>query len=315
MPQGGQNQSLDLLGTGLNGARQVQVARGQDQINAISVTSNDNRVHAKFNVPDNAATGGPGWDVTVTDGQGRTFRLPAAVTIVVNDATGKGVGQSGAAPQSGPNSAGSATQAAGPTALAALRDKLETEKVNIAALQSVDKGAVLPSPPDATLAELNQWLTAADALAKGPADASAAAAAVQGGTALLEKVQNAGLPGALADVISVLRRVGMVAGPAVAGIPAGPVGIVLGVLSGLISLAADQQKFNAAKAALLNTPFDSAAPPPMPTRDMATSSSMAPCSPTPRPTRRWRSCRPRSSGGVASRYPGTRSRRHSWPIR
>ena len=269
LPQGGRDQSLDLLGTGLNGARQVQVTRGQDQINAISVTSNDNRVHAKFNVPDNAVAGGPGWDVTVTDGQGRNFRLPAAVTIVAKDATDKGVEQGGGAPQSAPDLAGSGSQAVGPTALAALRGKLETEKASIATLQSIDKGAVLPSPPDATLAELNLWLTAADTLAKGPADATATAAAVQSGTILLEKVQNAGLPGALADVIAVLRRIGIVAGPAVVGIPAGPVGIVLGVLSGLLSLAADQQKFNAAKAALLNTPFDADTPPPMPTRDMA----------------------------------------------
>ena len=82
LTQGGQDQSLDLLGTGLNGARQVQITRGRDQLNAISVTSNDNRVHAKFNVPDTAPVGGNGWDVTVTDGQGRSFRLPAAVTIV-----------------------------------------------------------------------------------------------------------------------------------------------------------------------------------------------------------------------------------------
>ena len=106
-------------------------------------------------------------------------------------------------------------------------------------------------------------------LAKGPADATAIATAVQGGSALLEKVQNAGLPGALADVIAVLRRVGIVAAPAIVGIPAGPVGIVLGVLSGLIALASDQQKLNAAKAALLNTPFDPGTPPAVPTRDMA----------------------------------------------
>ena len=35
-----------------------------------------------------------------------------------------------------------------------MRDKLETQKEGIAALQSVDKGAVLPSPPNATLAEV-----------------------------------------------------------------------------------------------------------------------------------------------------------------
>ena len=261
LPLGGENASLDVLGTGLNGARQVQVSRGQDQLNAISVTSNDNRVHAKFNVPNTAAlVDGAAWDVTVTHGQGRSSRLPAAVKIVRPEATGPGAAHGVTTPEAGRSAA---------TTLAELRDKLETQKAGITALQSVDKGAALPSPPDATLAELNQWLTAAEALAKGPPDATAIATAVQGGSALLEKVQNAGLPGALADVIAVLRRAGIVAGPAVAGIPAGPAGIVLGVLSGLIALGADQQKLNAAKAALLNTPFDPGTPPAVPTRDMA----------------------------------------------
>jgi hypothetical protein len=127
----------------------------------------------------------------------------------------------------------------------------------------------MPAIPDATLAQLDKWLTTAEDLAKGQADPATIATALQSGDALLGTVQNVGLPGALADVLALLRRAGSVAVPAVAGIPAGPVGIVLGVLSGLSSLAADQTKLNATKAALLNAPFDPGAPPAMPTRDMA----------------------------------------------
>ena len=311
LTQGGKDLTLDLLGTGLNGARQVQVSRtGEAPLNAISVTSNDNRVHAKFNVPPDAPLDDPAWDVTVTDGQGRSFRLPAAVKIVAPDKTGSDAGSTGGGAAGGGGAGGGAagggaagggaagTGAAGAGtappgvaagtapgttpgvasiapvgatgALATLREKLEAEKTAIAALGAIDKGAALPTPPDATLAELNQFLAAADTLTKGPSDAAAIATSVQTGTALLEKVQNAGLPGSLADVIAVLQRVGTVAAPAVAGIPAGPVGIVLGVLSGLIALAGDQQKLNAAKAALLNVPFDPGTPPTAPTRDMAT---------------------------------------------
>ena len=268
LPKGIPEQTLDVLGTGLNGVRQVQVSRGPDQINALSVTSNDNRVHAKFNVPETTDLNGPAWDVTVTDGQGRTARLPAVVTIVEPKTDAK-------TQEPAPGRDKPVDEKSGPVApatatlLTDVAAKLKAEKTAADVLQSANTGAALPSLPAATQAELSQWLSIADTLAKGPADPAAIGAAVQTGTALLATVQNAGLPGALADVLAVLQRLSSVAIPAALGIPAGPVGIVLGVLSGLIALGTEQQKLNAAKAALLNTPFDPSIPLSMPTRDTA----------------------------------------------
>jgi hypothetical protein len=47
-----------------------------------------------------------------------------------------------------------------------------------------------------------------------------------------------------------------VAGPALGGLAGGPVGLVAGLVQGGLSLAADEQKFNAWKAAVLAKPFD-----------------------------------------------------------
>ena len=293
---GGGEQGLDVLGTGLNGVRQVQLTRGGDQISAISVTSNDNRVHALFRVPaatvpdDDPRTGG-GWDVTVSDTLGRSFRMPAVVRIIksaaptprkdpnadnqkpVRDATsGKDANTTQpAAGTTSPATDTSATDTSTTPATAKLRDlliKLGAQKADIQALQAVSGGPAIPAIPEAILAELNKWLTTAQGLAKGQTDPATIATALQSGDALLGTVQNAGLPGALADVLALLRLAGSVAVPAIAGIPAGPIGIVFGVLSGLSSLAADQKKLDAAKAALLNAPFDPGTPPPMPTRDI-----------------------------------------------
>src|SRR6202012_5030000 len=86
---GGGEQALDVLGTGLNGVRQMRLTRGEEQLSAISVTSNDNRVHALFKVPattvpddDPKFSAGGGWDLTVTDTLGRSFRMPAIVRII-----------------------------------------------------------------------------------------------------------------------------------------------------------------------------------------------------------------------------------------
>ena len=302
---GGGEQRLDVLGTGLNGVRQVQLTRGGDQLSAISVTSNDNRVHALFKVPattvpddDPKFSVGGGWDVTVTDTLGRSFRMPAIVRIIKSGAAtpGKDPNADNKKPDGDATAdkAANKTQAAADTtsttpdtsttntsttanpattaATARLQDlltKLGAQKAGIQALQAVSGGPAMPAIPDSILAELNKWLTTAQDLAKGQTDPATIATALQSGDALLATVQNAGLPGALADVLALLRRAGSVAMPAITGIPGGPVGIVLGVLSGLSSLAADQKKLDAAKAALLNAPFDPGTPLAMPTRDMA----------------------------------------------
>jgi len=278
---GGGEQALDVLGTGLNGVRQVQLARGGEQLSAISVTSNDNRVHALFRipaatVPDDDPSAGGGWDVTVTDTQGRSSRLPATVRIIKPAAaTPPAVPQpDGQKPSAGTgaNAAQPAPDSSAASATAKLQDlvtQLGAQKAGIEALQAVSGGPAMPMIPEATLAELNKWLAAAQDLAKGPADKAAIATALQSGDALLGKVQDAGLPGALADALALLALAGTVAAPAIAGIPAGPVGIAFGVLSGLAALAADQKKFTAAKAALLNAPFDPGTPPATPTHDVA----------------------------------------------
>jgi hypothetical protein len=264
LPQGGKDVSLDLLGSGLNGARQVQVSRGQEQINAIRVTSNDNRVHAKFDVPETTPIGGDAWDISVSDSHGRTSRLTKVITIVAPlPEAGQGGDGAKSAPVTGPAPAGLQTQLADTLA------KLTTEKSAIAALRAVGTGTPLPLPSDSTLAEIDQWLAVAAPLTKGAPDAATVSTVLQNGLGLLDKAQNTGLPGALADVLALLSRAAGAALPAVAGIPAGPVGIALGVLSGLIGLAADQQKLGAARAALLNAPFDPGVPPALPTADTA----------------------------------------------
>jgi hypothetical protein len=65
-----------------------------------------------------------------------------------------------------------------------------------------------------------------------------------------------GLPGVFGGAASVFSSVIKVAGPALTGLPLGPVGIVAGLVTGGLGLLADQKKFDAWKAALLAKPFD-----------------------------------------------------------
>ena len=70
------------------------------------------------------------------------------------------------------------------------------------------------------------------------------------------------MPGVLGGTMSVLSSVMKVAGPALAGLAGGPVGVVAGLVTGGLQLVADKQKFEAWKTAVLGRPFDRSLLPP-----------------------------------------------------
>ena len=148
----------------------------------------------------------------------------------------------------------SASAASGPAAdLAALHGKLT-------AIQQVARGVndlgvgpdVLPNVTQ-TIASVSDLIGRIEPLLSGKPDAAAVANALQTATAQLPALQASGLPGAIAEATEVL---GGAAGPIVAGLPFGPIGIAGGVLIGAIHLAGNASRLSAFKAALLGTPYD-----------------------------------------------------------
>ena len=91
---------------------------------------------------------------------------------------------------------------------------------------------------------------------KGNPGAPPAAQVAGIATQVLGELGDAGLPGILGGAASVLGTAATIAGPALAGLPGSPVGIVLGLVMGGLQVLSDQRKFEAWKTALLAKPFD-----------------------------------------------------------
>jgi hypothetical protein len=255
-------QTLCLFGANLNGIKQVQITSGDYQVSATSVTSNDNRVEAAVLIPADVSDD---WDVEVSDGAGRSAKLPKALTTgpvdnkpaTTGTETGSGAGgvtgsKAGAATDGQPAGQSAAVQ----SQAVAIVSQLETEQKSLTALKQVNAGTPVVADAAALLDSITTALNTVKPLLGGTTSDAAISAALASATTVLGTAQNSGLPGILADSIALLKGLAKFAAPVVGGIPAGPVGIAAGVLFGIIQLWQDQQKFNALKSALLAAPFD-----------------------------------------------------------
>ena len=140
--------------------------------------------------------------------------------------------------------------------LQSIRGDVEAGRQVVAALGKLGVGSQLVSNVDAVAGAADQVLGTIDkVLQKDPA-APPVVEAASAATAVLGTLDNAGLPGILGGAASVLSGVLKVAGPAIAGLPGGPIGVVAGLVLGGLQVISDEQKFNAWKAALLAKPFD-----------------------------------------------------------
>ncbi|MFM0236582.1 hypothetical protein [Paraburkholderia phytofirmans] len=140
------------------------------------------------------------------------------------------------------------------------QSQLSTLRDRLTAMQQVARGVsdlglggeTLPAAA-ATVATVSDLLGKIQPLLNGKPDAATITSVLQEAGAKLPALEAAGLPGALAESIEVLRTV---ASPILAGLPGGPAGIVGGVLIAGIRLAGRQRDLNTFKAALLSKPFD-----------------------------------------------------------
>jgi hypothetical protein len=144
--------------------------------------------------------------------------------------------------------------AGGPGAdLATLHGKLTAIQQVAKSVSDLGVGPdVLPNVTQ-TIASVTDLIGRIEPLLSGKPDAAAVANALQTAAAHLPALQASGLPGAIAEATEVL---GGAAGPIIAGLPFGPIGIAGGVLISAIQLAGNAPKLSALKAALLGTPFD-----------------------------------------------------------
>ena len=139
-----------------------------------------------------------------------------------------------------------------------IRDKLGSVRQVAAAAAGLGVGGDLLSGADKTVAAADGLVAAIEPLLTGNPDPAALASVLKTAEDAISPLENAGLPGALADAIAVLRGTLSVAGPIVAGIPGGPIGIAGGIVLAGVKLAQNAQQFEALKTALLNKPFDPA---------------------------------------------------------
>lgn len=151
-----------------------------------------------------------------------------------------------------PSAAVPATQAG----LSELKDRLTEQKQALTAMVQLGKGSPVAVDAPALIGSIDTTLASIQPLLSGKPDAVAIATVVGQASETLAKAQNAGLPGLLADGIATVKGATDLLGPVIAGIPAGPVGIVAGIVLGGLQLAQNEQKFQALKAALLRQPFD-----------------------------------------------------------
>jgi ABC-type Co2+ transport system permease subunit len=141
-----------------------------------------------------------------------------------------------------------------------MKSRLESVRDRLNSIQQIARGVSSLGVSGETLpAAVSTIATAADLLGKigpllsGKPDAGSVENVLRDAEAKLPALEAAGLPGAMAESIEVLRNV---ASPILAGIPGGPIGIAGGVLLAGIRLADRQRDLNAFKAAVLSKPFD-----------------------------------------------------------
>ncbi|MDT7951080.1 MAG: hypothetical protein RQ966_06195 [Acetobacteraceae bacterium] len=162
------------------------------------------------------------------------------------------------AQSAGGNAAAGASPVAAndPGPLQSIRGDIEAGRQVVSALGKLGVGSQLVSKADMVAGAADQVLGTIDKVLQNDPAAPPAAQAASAATAVLGALDNAGLPGILGGAASVLSGALKLAGPAIAGLPGGPVGVVAGLVLGGLQVAADEQKFNAWKAALLAKPFD-----------------------------------------------------------
>jgi hypothetical protein len=162
--------------------------------------------------------------------------------------------QAAPAPPSAPPSAEGPTPAQ--SSLRDLRDRLDAVRQIARAAASLGVGSEIIAGADQAVRTAEGLLGTVEPLLSGRPDAGALAGVLQQVTTALDPLENAGLPGSLADVMATLKGTFAAAAPILAGIPGGPIGIVGGIVMAGVKLAQNKRQFDALKAALLRKPFD-----------------------------------------------------------
>lgn len=140
--------------------------------------------------------------------------------------------------------------------LAEVKDRLIDQKQALTAIAQLGKGSPASVDAPAVIDQINNTLASIQPLLEGKPDSAALATVAKNASETLASVENAALPGILADGIATLKGASDLLGPVLAGIPGGPVGIIGGIVLGGLQLFDNEQKFQAMKAALLRQPFD-----------------------------------------------------------
>ena len=149
-----------------------------------------------------------------------------------------------------------ATPGDGQGKLRDLRDRLADIRGIAQVAGTLGVGTEIMSGADKVLSTADRLIGAVNPLLSGQADAGAVAAVIESVGKELGPLENLGLPGTLADGIAAIRGVADVAGPIIAGIPGGPIGIVGGIVMAGVQLAQNHRQFEAFKTAILSKPFD-----------------------------------------------------------
>jgi hypothetical protein len=159
--------------------------------------------------------------------------------------------------------AADATDAASTGRLRDISDKMQVARQAIGALKSLNVGTGLLTNADGLIGDADNVLGVIQTVLNGKPDAKTIGDAINQAQPLLDKLSNAGLPSVFGEVISAIGPASRLLGPALAGIPGGPIGIVGGLVMGGLQLMDDQRKFEAWKSALLAKPFDRSLLPPV----------------------------------------------------
>jgi hypothetical protein len=150
-----------------------------------------------------------------------------------------------------------------PAPLRQAADDLQVARQTLGMLKNLGEGVAMPEQLDGLLGEADGLLAGLDKLVSGAADAKNAGDLLSAAAPLLERMNAAGVPGLLGGAIAALTPAARLLGPALAGIPGGPVGIIGGLVMGGLQVLDDQRKFDAWKSALLAKPFDRSLLPPV----------------------------------------------------
>jgi hypothetical protein len=161
-----------------------------------------------------------------------------------------------AGPPPAPAAAPTTPPAAATNTLQNIRDNLQTTRQVIGAIKGLGVGSQLLANADTLAGTADAVLGTINTTLQGGGRPAAVAEVTGVATQLLGQLGDAGVPGVVGGAASVLGNVLKVAGPALAGLPGGPVGVVAGLVLGGLQVLSDEQKFNAWKTALLAKPFD-----------------------------------------------------------